>query len=67
MQTGSVVHPTSYPMATGGTFPGDKRPGHEAGRSPPTSDEVKNTWIYSSTPPDVCIKHTGNITLPYMY
>jgi hypothetical protein len=24
VQTGSEVHPTSYPMGTGGSFPGDK-------------------------------------------
>jgi hypothetical protein len=27
VQTGSEVHPTSYPMGTGGTFPGDKAAG----------------------------------------
>jgi hypothetical protein len=26
----SGVHPTSYPMGTGGSFPGVKRPGFEA-------------------------------------
>jgi hypothetical protein len=31
--------------------PGVKRPGHEAEHSPPTSAEVKKTWIYTSTPP----------------
>jgi hypothetical protein len=30
---------------------GVKRPGHEADRSPPTSDEVKKMWMYTSTPP----------------
>jgi hypothetical protein len=29
VQTGSGVHPTSYTMGTGGTFPGVKRPMHE--------------------------------------
>jgi hypothetical protein len=33
--------------------PGVKRPGREAVRSPPISAEVKNTWIYTSTPPYV--------------
>jgi hypothetical protein len=28
---------------------GIKRPGREADHSPPTIDEVKNTWIYIST------------------
>jgi hypothetical protein len=27
VQTGSGVHPTSYPMGTGGYFPGDKATG----------------------------------------
>jgi hypothetical protein len=42
IQTGSVAHPASYPMGTVGSFPGIKRPRHEADRSPPTSAEVKN-------------------------
>jgi hypothetical protein len=28
-----------------------KRPGQEADNSPPTSDELKKTEIYTSTPP----------------
>jgi hypothetical protein len=31
-------------------FPGIKRQGREADRSPPTSAEVKKTWLYTSTP-----------------
>jgi hypothetical protein len=30
---------------------GNKRPGREAGRSPPTNAEVKKTWVYTSTSP----------------
>jgi hypothetical protein len=30
-----------------------KRPGREADHSAPTSVEVKNMWIYTSTPPYV--------------
>ncbi|PNF35818.1 hypothetical protein B7P43_G09411 [Cryptotermes secundus] len=30
--------------------PGVKRPGREADGSPPTSAEVKKTWVYTSTP-----------------
>jgi hypothetical protein len=31
VQTGSEAHPASYPMGTGGNFPGGKaRPGHDA-------------------------------------
>jgi hypothetical protein len=51
VQTGSGVHPTTYTMGTGGSFPGVKRPGREADHSPPTSAEVKKMWIYTSIPP----------------
>jgi hypothetical protein len=34
----------------GGFCPGVKRPGREADHSPPTSAEVKKTWIYTSSP-----------------
>jgi hypothetical protein len=37
----------------GSLSPGVKRPGREGNHSPPTSAEVKNTWIYTSTPPYV--------------
>jgi hypothetical protein len=30
---------------------GVKRPGRGSGHLPPTSADVKNTWIYTSTPP----------------
>jgi hypothetical protein len=43
VQTGSGAHPASYPMGTGGSFPGGKaRPGRDADHSPPSSSEVKN-------------------------
>jgi hypothetical protein len=51
VQTGSGIHPTSYPMGTGSSFPGVKRPGREADQSPPTNAEIKKIWIYTSTPP----------------
>jgi hypothetical protein len=51
VQIGSGVHPTSYTMGTGSSFPGVKRPGREADHSPPTSAEVNKMWIYTSTPP----------------
>jgi hypothetical protein len=53
VQTGSGVHPTSYKMGTGGSFPGVNRQGREVDHSPPTSAEVKKMWIYTSTPPYV--------------
>jgi hypothetical protein len=34
-----------------GLSPGVKRPGRESDHSPPTSAEVKKTWVYTSTPP----------------
>jgi hypothetical protein len=39
------VHPTSYPMGTGGSFPGDKAAGGggvKAHHSPPATAEIKN-------------------------
>jgi hypothetical protein len=42
VQTGSGAHPASYPMDTGGPFPGGKaRPGRDADHSLPSSAEVK--------------------------
>jgi hypothetical protein len=41
IQTGSGVHPASYPMGTGDPFPGVKWPRREADHSPPTNAEVK--------------------------
>jgi hypothetical protein len=44
VQTGSGAHPASYPMGTGGSFPGGKaRPGRDADHSPPSCAEVKGT------------------------
>jgi hypothetical protein len=43
VQTGSVVHPASCTMGTGGPLPGAKaRPGRDAVHSPPSSAEVEN-------------------------
>jgi hypothetical protein len=43
VQTGSVAHPASCPMGTGGPFPGGKaRPGRDADHAPPSSVEVWN-------------------------
>jgi hypothetical protein len=42
VQTGSGAHPASYPMGTGGPFPGGKAwLGRDADHSPPSSAEVK--------------------------
>jgi hypothetical protein len=43
VHTGSEAHQASYPMGTGGSFPGGKaRLGRDADHSPPSSVEVKN-------------------------
>jgi hypothetical protein len=51
VQTVSGAHPVSYPMGAGASFTGGKAAGREADKSPPTSTEVKKTWIYTSTSP----------------
>jgi hypothetical protein len=51
VQTGSGAHPASYPMCTGGSFPGVKWPGREADHSPPSSADVKDCvelYLHSS-------------------
>jgi len=50
VQTGPGAYPASYPMGTGGSFLGVKRPEHEADHSPPSSAEIKSPWSYTSTP-----------------
>jgi hypothetical protein len=50
VQTGSGLHPASYSMGTGGSFPGGKAAGAEADHSTPSSSEVKNAWCYTSIP-----------------
>jgi hypothetical protein len=59
-QIGSRTYPASYPMDTGGFFPGVKRSGREA-HERPTSAEVKSESSYTSTHPHVMtrclIKH----------
>jgi hypothetical protein len=45
--TGFGLHPTSYPMAVGGSFTEEvKWPGREANHSPPASAEVKKILLY---------------------
>jgi hypothetical protein len=43
-----VLGPTEPPIQW---VPRVMRPGREADHSPPTSAEVKKTWLYTSTPP----------------
>jgi hypothetical protein len=54
----------------GALSPGVKRPRREADHSPPTSTEVKKTWVYTSTPryafmAQCLVKYRDNFTLPY--
>jgi hypothetical protein len=44
------THPASYPVGTGGSFPGVKRSGRKADHSSPSSAEVKYAWSSTSTP-----------------
>jgi hypothetical protein len=53
IQTSSGAHPASHPKGTGSYFPTIKRQESEADHSPPTSAEVKKTWVYTSIPPYV--------------
>jgi hypothetical protein len=52
---GSRIFPSRRPdlfqWVPGALFPGVKQLGCEADHSPPTSAEVKKTWVYTSTPP----------------
>jgi hypothetical protein len=48
VKTGSGAHIASYPVGTGGTFPGVKRSGREAYHSLSSGAEVKNG---GATPP----------------
>jgi hypothetical protein len=54
VQNGSGAHPASYPIRTGSSSLGVKRPEREANHSSPSSAEVKYAWSYTSTPP-VCL------------
>jgi hypothetical protein len=51
IKTASWAHSASYPLGTGALSLGVKRPGREADRSTLFNAEVKDAWIYTSTPP----------------
>jgi hypothetical protein len=51
VHAGSGAHPVSYPMRTGSSYLGVKRPGREADHSLPPIPEVKNEWCYTITAP----------------
>jgi hypothetical protein len=52
-----VLGPTepAIQWVTGTLLPEVKRPGREDNHLPPNSGELKNTWIYTSTPPYVFV------------
>jgi hypothetical protein len=41
-----------YLLGSRDSSPGLKRPGREADHSPPSSNELKIAWSYTSTPPE---------------
>jgi hypothetical protein len=46
VQTSSETHPASYPMGTGGPFPGgEARPERDADHSSKSSTDVKNEYV----------------------
>ena len=65
VHTGTGARPVSYSTERGDCFPVGKAASCEADLSPPTSAEVKNEWIYTSTPPYAFMAGTGtNSSLP---
>jgi hypothetical protein len=56
MISGSAFRPALGPIQNsiqcivGALSPEVKRPGREAGYSPPSSSEIKNAWRYTSAP-----------------
>jgi hypothetical protein len=67
MSSRLALGPTQPPIqwVPGALSPGVKRPGREADHLPPTSAEVKKTWVYTSSPPYIFMLSTGT-TLPYL-
>jgi hypothetical protein len=61
VQTGSGIHPASYPMGTWSLSSWVKRAKRKADQSLPFSAEVKNEKRYSAAPP-VCLEgvHTDS-------
>jgi hypothetical protein len=53
VQTGSWVHPASYPGVPRAFTSGAKRSRYEAHHSPPSSAKFKNVWSYTIGPPYV--------------
>jgi hypothetical protein len=65
--TSFVVHPASYPVVTGGSYPNLKQLRLEADYLSQCSAEVRNAWSYTTTSPHVfiapiLIKHSDSFT-----
>ena len=58
-QTGSGVHPASWPVGTAGVFTGFERPQQESDHSHASSGEANNAWICTSTPSYAFMACTG--------
>jgi hypothetical protein len=54
-QNDAGVHPASYTMGTGVSYPGVRRPERETDKSSPSGPEVKNARGYTST-----LSHTSS-------
>jgi hypothetical protein len=68
-----ALGPTQPPIqwVSGILSPGVKRPRRETDHSPPSSAEVKNTWIFTSTPPYAftawcLVNHTDKFTFTFI-
>jgi hypothetical protein len=67
VQTGSGAHRTSYPMGTGGPFPGVRtRPGRDVDRSPPSNAEVKNELELYLLSPQAPPWRVSGTALPFL-
>jgi hypothetical protein len=60
-QTGSAAGPASYSAGTADSFPGGKRPECEDKQSPVCNVEVKNDWIYTTTPIYTFVRAQGRM------
>jgi hypothetical protein len=50
LQTGSEAYPASYPVGTGGSFPGGKAAESEDDLSPSSNAEIKNCGVILPLP-----------------
>jgi hypothetical protein len=69
VQTGSVLHPASYAVGNGDSFPGIKGKWHEADHSPPANAKVKKKLFCTCTPSHVvawCWDNCLFTVLPYL-